>query len=309
MSLGLCCQFMEPVVKSSGIQYINTVGEKTLQLGRFKANSYSKDLILKVYKDNLDGLFKTLKKIKGIGFKSFRISSNLLPLYDKIDESILYDDGVSAKLNDIGEYIKASNIRVSFHPDQWCVLASEKENVIENSIVSLKHHASLFDRMNLPVNRFFSINIHGSPKDKSSKLIEVINTLPDNVKNRLSLENDERAYSVKKLHEIFKETGVAICGDLHHHSFNTDGLSAKDALSLAISTWGTIKPNTHLSNSEPEFLTKGSFTEKRKHSKYYHSIPDFLIKLNNDGSIDIDMECKMKNIAILKAVQDFGIVL
>jgi UV DNA damage endonuclease len=310
MSLGLCCQFLQAKTKKSGkIEYVNSLDERTLQYGLFQKGKYSNDQIYQTYLSNIKNLKANIINVSSIGFKSFRVSSNLFPLYDKADPSLMDNDDVRNILKEIGDIVKSNNVRVSSHPSQWCVIASEKDSVIENAIANLKHHAWVFDMMGLDQTRYYSINIHGAPKDQYSKLINSINSLPNNVKNRLTLENDERSYSVKKLYDIYRETGVAICYDSHHHSFNPDGLSGEEAMLMAMETWGAVKPNTHLSNSEPEFINCGSFTEKRKHSNYYHTIPQYQLEANNSGKIDIDMECKMKNIAILKAVEDFGLVL
>lgn len=310
MSLGLCCQFLEEVTKKSGkIEYLNKLEERTLQYGLFQKGKYTNEQIKSIYLNNLKNLKANIKNINSIGFKSFRVSSNLFPLYDKVDPNLIENEEVTNLLAEIGTFVKVSKMRVSAHPSEWCVIASEKDSVIENAINNLKHHAWIFDKMGLDETRYYSINIHGAPKGQYAKLINSINKLPNNVKARLALENDELSYSVKMLYEVYKETGVAITYDSHHHSFNSDSLSGEDAMLMAMETWGNIKPNTHLSNSEPEFINAGSFTEKRKHSKYYHTIPQYQLEANNADKIDIDMECKMKNLAILKAVDDFGIKL
>lgn len=56
-------------------------------------------------------------------------------------------------------------------------------------------------------------------------------------------------------------------------------------------------------------MENGSFTERRKHSDYVHYIPEYQLKLNNENILDIEMEFKMKNLAIEKAVKDFGLIL
>jgi len=310
MSLGLCCQFLEAKNKKNGsVEYVNKLEERTLQFGLFLKGKYNDEHILQTYINNLKNLKANIINIKNIGFQSFRVSSNLFPLYDKVSPDIVENEQTTGLLKEIGEFVKLNNMRITAHPSEWCVIASEKDAVIENAINNLKHHAWIFDQMGLDETRYYCINIHGAPKGQYARLINSINKLPNNVKNRLTLENDERVYSAKMLYEVYKETGVAITFDSHHHSFHQDSLSGEEAMLMAMETWQDIKPNTHLSNSEPEFINLGSFTEKRKHSNYYHTIPEYQLEANNSGKIDIDMECKMKNLAILKAVKDFGLIL
>jgi UV DNA damage endonuclease len=188
------------------------------------------------------------------------------------------------------------------------VLSSKNPNVIEKARKSLAHHAWVMDCMNLPQTPYYSINIHGGVKGESKTLIEQVKSLPNNIKNRLTFENDERAYNVQDLYQVYQETGIPICLDTHHASFNDSGIEVDKALDLAISTWGDCKPLTHLSNTEPE-LINGSFTDRRKHSQYVHYIPSYQQMLNDSGKIDIDFEFKMKQLAIFKAVEDFNIKL
>lgn len=80
-----------------------------------------------------------------------------------------------------------------------------------------------------------------------------------------------------------------------------------EGLELAMKTW-SVKMLTHLSNTDP-LCVNGSFKDRRKHSDYVHYIPDLQRKWNDENKIDIEFEFKMKNLAIRKAIKDFGIVL
>lgn len=310
MSVGLCCQYMVPRKKRDGtIEWNNATQEKNLQFGAFNKGKYSDTDILKLYKHNLTNLLSILQRVVKEGIRSFRCSSNILPLIDSVSPKFLENEELLLCLRNVGAFVIESGIRFTVHPDQFCVISSMNEDVIKNSFKILKYHAWIFDSMGLPRTPYNAINIHGGAKGQSTTLIKSILSLEDSVRQRLTLENDERSYNTKELYEVFKETNVPICWDSHHHTFNNSGLSSEEALSLSISTWGKeIKPLTHLSNTAPA-LINGSFTDRRKHSDYVHYIPEHQLLANNNGLIDIDFEFKMKNEAIFKAVKDFGIKL
>jgi UV DNA damage endonuclease len=124
-------------------------------------------------------------------------------------------------------------MRVTTYPSQFVVLSSLNPNVIKNSIKQLKHHAWIFDKMGLDESPYYSINIHGGVRDKKI-LCSSINELPDNIRKRLTLENDELSYNVKDLFEIYKSTNIPICFDSHHHPFNDASLSGEDAMGLRV---------------------------------------------------------------------------
>ena len=307
--IGLCCQYLEPVIKRNGsIEYKNIANESCLQYGQFLKNKYSNFQIESTWTSNCNSLLSVIKQANNEGIKSFRFSSSLLPLYDSVPQLLLSSQETKNCLKSIGDFVKQNNIRLTTHPDQFVVISSNHTEVISKSIKMLAHHAWVMDQMELPATPYYAINIHGGTKGNINTLISSIKSLPYNVKNRLTLENDERSYNVKELYAVYEETNIPICWDSHHHSFNDSGLTPEDALMLCKKTWGNHKPLTHLSNTDPS-LVNGSFTERRKHSDYVHYIPECQLNGNNNNELDIDFEFKMKNLAILKAIEDFNIKL
>jgi UV DNA damage endonuclease len=307
--LGLCCQYLESKFKRNGqAEFVNIVDETGLQYGQFLKNKYSSKQIEQTWINNAIGLFNIIKRVNQEGIKLFRVSSNLFPLYDSVADSLRNCQTVKNILKETGKYAMQNNMRLTSHPDQFVVLSSNKQDVINTSFRLLDYHAWIFDQMELPITPYYAINIHGGAKGNSSILIDSIKKLSPSTKNRLTLENDERSYSVTDLYQVYQETGVPICWDSHHHTFNDANLSLDEGLALAKKTWGDVKPITHLSNTDPSLLN-GSFTERRKHSDYVHYIPDCQLNGNNNGEIDVEFEFKMKNLAIFKAVKDFNIKL
>lgn len=308
MSLGVCCQWMEPkTLRNGGVKWVNGLQERNLQYGAFLAGKYSNEDIVEVYLNNLDNIRHKLPHIVSTGVRSFRISSNILPLIDRVPDEVRYDPRVLNSLGELGKVILENKMRWSVHPDQWCLLTSKKPEVVENSLEILNHHAWIFDQLGLPQTNYYAINIHGGVKGEFSQLVDSINKLAPNVRSRLTLENEELAYNVEDLYRVYNETGISITFDSHHHKFNPGNLLGFEAMELAISTWKE-KPLTHLSNTIPGLET-AKFQDRRKHSDYVDYIPEYQFQANNKGLIDIDFEFKMKNEAVFKAVSDFGVIL
>jgi UV DNA damage endonuclease len=306
--IGLCCHYIEPRQKKNGTtEYVNIAAEKLLQLKSFKENKYSGSYVLETYRSNAANLLSVIKRVKKEGFSVYRMSSNLFPLFDLISEDIKNDSALLNTLSSIGSFVTENNMRVTFHPDQYCVLSSDSESVVANSIKILDYHAWVMDKMNLPQSPFYAINVHGGKRGNSDKLVSAIESLPQNIRGRLTLENDESCYSVSQLFDVYKRTNTPIVFDSHHHTFNDGGMPSEQAFEISCQTWSGVKPITHLSNTEPG-MEKDSFMNRRKHSDYVHYIPDWQLNANNAGLIDIDFEFKMKNLAIAKAKKDFSIV-
>jgi UV DNA damage endonuclease len=306
MALGLMCQYLSQKSKKNGsIIYDNIIDEKSLQLGAWKAGKYSDDKILETYRNNIKTHIDFFPILVRERIKSFRISSSLFPLFEFVGNIAKEDKLIIDSLQTLGRLFKQNNIRVTCHPGQFTVLSSDKDSVVENSIKELQYHAWVFDMMQFAENNFYAINIHGGKSDRAQRLIDAIKSLPSNVKNRLTLENDERCYNVKNLVDIHKETGVPIVFDSHHHSFGDNDYDFEYSFRSCVDTW-TTKPLQHISNTEPG-LENASYSQRRSHSDYIHYVNPLQLDAIQKDLIDLDVEAKMKNFALHKMRKDFHI--
>jgi UV DNA damage endonuclease len=309
MAIGLCCHFLvEEVAPRTGkISYRNIMDERVLQLGRWRSGKYTEDMVKGVYVHNAKSLLQGLQVVAKSGIKSFRVSSGLFPLWDQVPQHLWNNEEVIDSLKKVGAFVREKDIRVTTHPGQFCSLSSDSESVVSKTIQELACHAWVFDCMGLPETQYSAINIHGAKANRSKELISVINDLQPNLKNRLTLENDEMSYSVVDLLEISQATGVPVVVDSHHHSFNTGELSLEEALSAGMATWSKdIKPLQHLSNTHPT-LVNGSFPDRRKHSDWVYYIPEEQLDLIKKDIVDVDAEFKLKNLAINRMIKDFSL--
>ncbi len=304
MSLSVCCQWLEPRTKRDGtIVYENSIEEKLLQLGAFKKGKYTEEHIKQVYINNINELIKLIPKLKTNNIKSFRMSSNVLPLFEFCEE-IAKTPEITNRFQVLGKLFLENNIRVSCHPGQFTVISSDSDQVIANSVKELNYHAWMFEQMGFDRTPYYAINIHGGKRGNTQRAIETILALPEETRSRLTLENDESSYSVLELLKIHEKTGTPIVWDSHHHSFNTGDMDYNEACEETIKTWGNIKPLQHLSNTEPGLET-GSFTERRKHSYHIHYIPEKQKQVMMENIVDVDVEAKGKNLAVIKMKNDF----
>ncbi|NBP56421.1 UV DNA damage repair endonuclease UvsE, partial [bacterium] len=286
--------------------YKNIIEEKTLQLGAFKAGKYPLSRIRSTYHHNVDQHIKLVPRLIELDIRSFRLSSCLFPLWDQNHHMIKDDVLLATKLAKLGKLFIDNGIRVTTHPGQFTVLSSDSTNVVKNSIIELEYHAWVFDAMGLPLSSYAAINIHGGKANRSTNIVNVIRSLPDNIRTRLTLENDEKCYNVDQLLDIYDRCTVPIVFDSHHFTFNTGNMSFAQAFDDTRSTWGNIKPLQHISNTEPGH-ENGSFNARRAHSQYIHHIPDMQLEAMRDDIIDVDVEAKHKNLALLDIRKKFNI--
>ena len=163
--------------------------------------------------------------------------------------------------------------------------------------------------MGLSRTPYNKINIHigGAYGDKPKameRFCKNFELLPESVKSRLTVENDDKAsmYSTKELyHGVYSRIGVPIVFDYHHHRFCDGGLSEQEALELAISTWpDDITPVVHYSESRSEEQLDESI-KPQAHSDLIKELPN---TYGND--IDIMIEAKHKELAVARYLELHG---
>jgi UV DNA damage endonuclease len=307
--LGVCCQWLNVVPTKTGEKYVNALGERALQLGRYSSGAYTPEHIADVWLGNVKGLANIIPTVRSAGVGMFRVGSTLLPLFDKIAESPLKGlvADAESELRKVGAL--TNGMRLTTHPGQFVVISSDSDTVVANSVRELEYHAFIMDSLGCAATPRFAINIHGGKRDRGDRLVASIKSLPNSVRSRLTLENDENCWSVANLLPISEQTGVPIVFDSHHHPFNDGGLTGEAAMLAAASTWPSdIRPLQHLSNTEPGF-EGGSFTERRQHSWAIHYVPDYQRDFYLAGKSDIEMECKGKNLGFIPYVDALGIYL
>ena len=239
----------------------------------------------------------------------FRLSSTIIPWGDHLDLNNLKDyKEIKTELKKAGDFAKFWNMRITSHPGPFVVLTSPKEDVVKNAIADLELHGKVFDMMGLSKTPYNKINIHcngvyGDKKSAMDRFCENFQRLSKSVTGRLTIENDDKAtmYSVKDLMYIHEKIGIPIVFDYHHHKFNTGGLSEEEALKLAASTWPKdIKPIVHYSESK-SLHENNSKLKPQAHSDYINKLPNLY-----GIEVDVVVEAKQKELAILPFIQKFG---
>ena len=254
--------------------------------------------------DNCKDLLTIVKWNNENGFKFFRITSNLFPWSSEYNLSDMPDyKEICNVLSNVGKYVNNNGMRITSHPGPYNVLTSPHPHVVTNCIKDLSIHGEVFDLMDLTRTPYNKINIHigGAYGDKPSAMKRFctnFHRLPDSVKSRLSVENDDKAsmYSVKDLYDnVYKVIGIPIVFDYHHHKFCTGDLSEQEALELAMSSWPSdIVPVVHYSESRSKEYEDPKI-RPQAHSDY---VLDYIDTYGNE--VDIMVEAKAKELAVLR---------
>ncbi|MDZ8104566.1 MAG: UV DNA damage repair endonuclease UvsE [Nostoc sp. DedQUE12a] len=246
-----------------------------------------------LYQHNLQRLHDALSFCQKNQIQLYRMSCALFPLCDMEDEigsNILEE--MSDELAKIGERAKALNIRMVLHPDQYVVLSSDSPEVVKTSIKILERHARNLDLLGLPQSPWSLMNIHGGKSQRTEQLVKVISELSPGIKNRLTLENDEYAYSASEILAVCQQAEIPMVFDAHHHICHEnldsyDHPSVASMLYAARETWANRDWQlVHISNGEQAF-------NDRKHSDLITAMPRVYYEVPW-----IEVEAKQKEVAI-----------
>lgn len=234
---------------------------------------------------------------------NYRIGGGIMPLQTLPEANLSYDmlpdkDEIKYEYSVCKEIISKNKIRCSTHPDQYTVIASIRNDVVENSVTDLNCHADMMDLFGLSQSYESPINIHmNSYKGQELKVIAdrfiaVYKRLNPNVKSRLVLECEDKpnSWNTKQLYTyIHQDVGIPITYDSLHHRNNSGGLAEQEAYDLAKSTWGSYTPLFHFSD------TDSTLNNPRAHADYPKELHHEFV---NDDELHLECEFKMKDYAI-----------
>ena len=257
---------------------------------------YASELSLQNCRD----LIEIIKWNHQNGINFFRMTSGLFPWYSEYKLSDMpHANRIKTLLAAAGNLATKYGQRITTHPGPFNVLPSPNDRVVQNTIDELTDHAEVFDLMGLSQTPYNKINIHcngvyGDKITAMDRFCKNFDRLPQSAQNRLTVENDDKAsmYSVTDLMYIHERIGIPIVFDYHHHKFCTGGLTEEEALKLAVSTWGDIKPVVHYSES------KSLHEENDKIKPQAHS--DYISEYINTYGLDVDImiEAKKKELTL-----------
>ena len=303
IQLGLCClnitlRDQKPTVFASRGMIIRTIKEKGID-----------ELKSRIRQNVLDVLTMMDWNEKN-GIKVFRLSSMMFP-HKTNPEVEDYDyDFVKDILKQIGEKSKKYNQRLTFHPGQYNVVGTPNPKVFQKTIEDLKYHADVLDLMGLDNNSLMVVHgggLYGDKEATKARWCEQYMKLPENVRNRLVLENCEKCFSIQDCLDISEKVNIPVVFDTHHYTcYNQlhpdETLQPADYyIPLILDSWARrgIKPKFHVSE-------QGS-GRCGHHSDYIEVIPEYLLEIPKKYGIHIDImiEAKKKELAIFKLYKKY----
>jgi UV DNA damage repair endonuclease len=216
----------------------------------------------------------------------------------------------------VGETARRLGVRISFHPGQFCVLASESDEIVERSILEFEYHTDMARWMGYGAtwhDHGFKINVHLSGKGGPAKFLKTLGRLTPEARNLITIENDEMTNGLDVTLAVAHS--VALVLDIHHHWINTgEYIEPLDPRAQrVVESWRGVRPALHYSVSREDvvvghdthvrpdlsaLLSQGYKKQKlRAHSDFMWNtaVNDWALTFADQW--DIQVEAKGKNLA------------
>jgi UV DNA damage repair endonuclease len=270
---------------------------------------------------NIESVRKLVEKVGTLdeSLRMVRISSDILPVYTQRDYSYFWhlpDVRAYAEKHfaEVGALARARDVRLSFHPGQFTVLASENPGIVERSIEEFEYHTDMARWMGYGKTfQDLKINVHISGKQGPAGIIAALQKLSPEARNCITIENDENCWGIDASLELVDHCALVL--DIHHHWIKTgEYIEATDERIKRITdSWRGVRPVIHYSVSREDclidhpqhqrpdlrtLLEQGYKKAKmRAHSNFYwnQEVNDWA--LTHREWADIMCESKAKNLA------------
>ncbi|MDF2558463.1 MAG: uvsE [Bacillales bacterium] len=239
--------------------------------------------------------------------KLYRFSSSIVPLATHPEVMWDFITPFKSEWEEIGQLIQKHQIRPSFHPNQFTLFSSSKEELTQNSLKDMEYHFKMLKAMNALENGVINIHIGGAYGDKVStleKFHENIKKIPCDIKEQMTLENDDKTYDVLETLKTCEKVNIPMVLDYHHYMANKGEVNLSSYLSRIFHTWNqsNMVPKVHISSPKSD-------QEFRSHAEFV-SI-DFILpflKMAKELNLDFDImvEAKQKNLAMHKLIEDIA---
>lgn len=324
--VGFCCKWIDSAEQIDGFhkddaaRELNTRTTTVAWLNR-QTRDVAEQRLWDLMQHNIASIYKLVQRVGALDEtrRMVRLGSDILPVYTEPTWSYFWRRADVREYCDrhfapVGELARGRGVRLSFHPGQFCVLASHHDSIVERSIEEFEYHADMVRWMGYGKSfQDFKVNVHISGRRGAEGIIDTLGRLSPEARNTITIENDETKHGIDESLKLVDHCALVL--DIHHHWVRTgEYLEPDDERVTRIkSSWRGTRPAMHYSISREDvlvghdpatrpdlasLLAQGVARGKlRAHSDFYWNtaVNDWALSFATD--FDIQCESKAKNLA------------
>jgi UV damage endonuclease UvdE len=324
--IGFACKWIDNPNQVNGIKStdpakIYNTGTTTVAWLNRQTQDVAVDRLWSLAKQNIESTRLLVEKVGSLDedLRMVRLSSDILPVYTQSDWRWFWQrsdvrDFCQREFARVGDVARKNNVRLSFHPGQFCVLASDRPDVVERSIEEFEYHADMVRWMGYGKSfQDFKINIHIAGRLGPDGVRAAYKRLSVEAQNCITIENEENAWGLDDC--LTLSDTIPIVLDIHHHWVREgEYLDSNDQrVQKVIESWRGLRPTCHYSVSREDVLvdhcpstlpnyknlleTGHKKAKLRAHSNFYWNTAVNEWALSFRDKFDIMCESKAKNLA------------
>ena len=323
--VGFCCKWLNDPSECGGMK-VNAVdrelnGRSTTMRWLREHPDEAEQRQWDIMNHNTTAAVKMIERVASLpeNRRMVRLGSEMLQGYTEKDwinwwQQPDVQDHCAKIFASVGEAARRLGVRLSFHPGQFCVLASESAEIVERSILEFEYHADMARWMGYGrAFQDFKINVHISGRRGPAGIKDTLSRLSPEARNCITIENDEMTWGIDASLELAADCALVL--DIHHHWIKTgEYIEVNDDRVKRIGdSWRGVRPVIHYSVSREDCLVdyprhqlpslqalldagykKGKL---RAHSDFYwnEAVNEWAYEFTNIA--DIQCEAKGKNLA------------
>ena len=245
-----------------------------------------------------------------------RLGSGILPAYTEPTWSYFWklrdvQEYAATNLAKVGDVARSLDVRLSMHPGQFCVLASDRPDVVKRSIEEFEYHTDVIRWLGYGKSwQDFKCNVHISGRQGPAGIQAVLPKLSPEARNTITIENEEMAWGIESTLEL--RSDLALVLDIHHHWVRTGEYitPSDDRYKRIVDSWRGVRPVIHYSVSREDYLVdhptdvrpdmtklleQGCKKQKlRAHSDYMwnSAVNEWALEFNQTADIMVESKCK-----------------
>lgn len=326
--IGFCCKYLEedqtqkPKILQEKQQHYTEKTTTVAWCNRQEDKKVAEQKLFDCVEHNMQSAYNLVEYVGSLPaeMRMVRLGSNQIPMATEPTWRYVWEDEtVKNRLEQgfakVGDLARTLDVRISFHPGQFCVLASDKPDVVERSIDEFEYHCNMIRWMGFG-KEFMDMkcNVHISGKQGYQGIIDVLPKLSPEARNTIAIENDEMCWGLDESLKLEKHLALVL--DIHHHWIRDEEYiqADDDRVKMVLDSWRGVRPTLHFSYSRDEWLPEGYTHDQmhdiniliedgskkqklRAHSDFY---PNYKVNewaLSFWDNFDIQCEAKAKNLA------------
>ena len=335
--IGFACKWIDhPDQVTKGVKdkdpakEFNTKATTVAWLNR-QTRSVAEDKLWEIVKYNIESTRKLVERVGTLdsSLRMVRLSSDILPVYTEPTWGYFMQQPdvrsyCEREFRRVGASAKMADVRLSFHPGQFCVLASDSEDVVRRSIEEFEYHVDMARWMGYGSDWHdsgFKINVHVAGRNGPDGIRAALNRMSVEARNLITIENEENKYGLDDILTLGDCLSLVL--DIHHHWCREGSYVSRldDRIKRIIDSWRGVRPVLHFSSIRedlhsgtanstlPDFKVlmedgikrqhmraHSAFMWNKEHNRYAYDFWD---------AFDIMVESKAKNLASTRLHKEF----